>query len=297
MTLNCSKEVVEASKGSYERKITKIYKCHGGGKIMDLNLKNKVAFITGAGMGIAKEVALEFAKEGVRISLIEVNEELLKETQLEIESVGVKVKAILGSVTKVEDIKRAVNSTIDAFGRIDILVNSAGATPAGTTSGISHQDWDQAFDIKFLGYVRCVKEILPYMIKQGGGKIINLVGIGATEIIPLHVAGAANNAGVAILTSYLAQEVGKYNVLVVGINPGLVGPTAKLERLFEAIGRERHISVEEVEQEMLGRIPLGRFCQEEDIAKLAVFLASDANTYITGSVITIDGGYAKAIRR
>jgi len=263
---------------------------------MDLNLKNKVAFITGAGMGIAKGIALELAKEGVHISLIEVNEELLKETRGEIESAGVEVKAILGSVTKLEDIRLAVSSTIDTFGRIDILVNSAGATPAGTTTGISHHDWDQAFDIKFLGYVRCVKEILPHMIKQGGGKVINLVGIGATEIIPLHVAGAANNAAVAVLTSYLAQEVGKYNILVVGINPGLVGPTAKLGRLFEAIGKERHISVQEVEQEMLAKVPLGRFCQAEDIAKLAVFLASDANTYITGSVITIDGGYAKAIR-
>jgi 3-oxoacyl-[acyl-carrier protein] reductase len=267
----------------------------GRRNIMDLNLKNRVAFITGAGMGIAKAIALGLVREGVRIAFMEVSEELLKETCGEIESMGGEAKGVLGSVTEVEDVRRAVSSTIDRFGRIDILVNSAGSTPAGNTVDISHDDWAQAFDVKFLGYVRCVKEVLPYMINQGGGKIINLVGIGATEIIPLHVAGAANNAGVTVLTSYLAQEVGKYNVLVSGINPGLVGPTAKLERLFEAISRERRCSVKEVAQEMTGKVPLGRFCQVEDVANLAVFLASDANKYITGAVITIDGGYSKAI--
>jgi 3-oxoacyl-[acyl-carrier protein] reductase len=263
---------------------------------MELNLKGKVAFITGAGMGIAKAIALAFAKEGVNISFLEFNKELIEESGKEIEKIGVKVLATLGSVTEVEDVKKAVNSTIDTFGRINILVNSAGSSPAGDVLPISHEDWAHAFDVKFLGYVRCVKEIVPHMIRQGGGKIINLVGIGSTEIIPLHVAGAANNASVSILTSYLAQQVGKHNILVVGINPGLVGPTVKLAKLFEEISKNWGCTGPELEKTMIDRIPLGRFCHVEDIANLAIFLASDANKYITGEVITVDGGYCKAIR-
>jgi len=262
---------------------------------MELNLKGKIAFVTGAGMGIAKAIALALAKEGVDISCIEFNKEALEEARREIQTIGVKVVATLGSVTKVEDVKNAVNSTIDTFGRIDILVNSAGSSPAGDVLSISHEDWAHAFDVKFLGYVRCIKEVVPHMIRQGGGKIINLVGIGATEFVPLHDSGAANNAAVVILTSYLAQKVGKYNILVIGINPGPVGPTAKLAKLFFEISRDRGCTVEEVGQMMKDRIPLGRFCHVEDIANLSVFLASEANRYITGEIITIDGGYAKAI--
>jgi 3-oxoacyl-[acyl-carrier protein] reductase len=262
---------------------------------MDLNLDGKVAFITGAGMGIARAIALALAKEGVGISFMEFSEDALEEGRREIEATGVKVLASLGSVTEVADVKRAVRETVEAFGRVDILVNSAGSSPGGDVLPISHEDWSRAFDVKFLGYVRCVKEIAPHMIRQGGGKIINLVGVGATEIVPLHVSGAANNASVVILTSYLAQELGKHNIQVIGINPGMVGPTTKLARLIAAIAKERGCGGADVEREMISRTPIGRFCNVQDIANLAVFLASDANRFITGEVITIDGGYTKAI--
>jgi NAD(P)-dependent dehydrogenase (short-subunit alcohol dehydrogenase family) len=262
---------------------------------MDLNLKGKVAFITGAGMGIAKGIALAFADEGVDISFMEFNKNLLEQSSKDIKAKGVKVQAILGSTTEVADVKEAVRNTIDTFGRIDILVNSAGSSPGGDVLPISHEDWAHAFDVKFLGYVRCIKEVVPHMINQGGGKVINLIGVGATEIVPLHVAGASNNAAAVILTSYLAQEVGKHNILVIGINPGMVGPTAKLTRQFEAIAKDQSCTVQEIEQETVKRSPLGRFCQVEDIANLAVFLASDANKFITGEIITIDGGHTKAI--
>lgn len=262
---------------------------------MELNLNGKVAFITGAGMGIAKAIALALAKEGVNISFMEFNKEALEESRKEILPLGVKVQAILGTVTEVEDVKRAVKSTVDAFGRIDILVNSAGSSPGGDVLPISHEDWAHAFDVKFLGYVRCVKEVAPYMIRQGGGKIINIIGAGATEIFPLHVSGAANNASAVILTSYLAQEVGKHNILVIGINPGPVGPTAKLAKHFDAIAKERDCPVSEVEKRMIDQTALGWLPQVEDIANLAVFLASDANKCITGEMITVDSGYTKAI--
>lgn len=262
---------------------------------MELNLRGKVAFVTGAGMGIAKAIALALAKEGVDISFMEFNKGALEESRREIQIIGAKVLATLGSVTKVEDVKNAVKSTIDTFGRIDILVNSAGSSPAGNVLSISHEDWAHAFDVKFLGYIRCIKEVVPHMIHQGGGKIINLVGIGSTEIIPLHVAGAANNASVVVLTSYLAQELGKHNILVIGINPGPVGPTAKLAKLFVEIAKDRGTTVQAIEHGEIERVPLGRFSQVEDIANLSVFLASEANKYITGEIITIDGGYTKAI--
>lgn len=262
---------------------------------MDLNLNGKVAFITGAGMGIARAIALALANEGVGISFMEVDNDALVGVRSEIEATGVKVVASLGSVTQVEDVKRAVNETVEVFGRIDILVNSAGSSPGGYVLPISHEDWAGAFDVKFLGYVRCVKEIAPHMINQGGGKIINLVGVGATEILPLHVSGAANNASVVILTSYLAQELGEHKIQVIGINPGMVGPTAKLAKLMAATAKDRGCETADIESEMISRTPLGRFCGAQDIADLAVFLASDANRFITGEVITIDGGYTKAI--
>jgi NAD(P)-dependent dehydrogenase (short-subunit alcohol dehydrogenase family) len=261
---------------------------------MELNLKGKVAFITGAGMGIAKAIAIALASEGVDISFMEFSKEFLEESRREFEKIGVMALATLGSVTKVEDVRDAVKSTIDMFGRIDILVNSAGSSPAGDVLSITHDDWAHAFDVKFLGYVRCIKEVVPHMIRQGGGKIINLIGIGSTEVIPLHVSGAANNASAVILTSYLAQQIGKYNILVNGINPGPV-PTTKLAKLFAEISKDQGCTGQDVEERWKNRVPLGRFCHVEDIANLSVFLASDANKYITGEIITIDGGYTKAI--
>jgi 3-oxoacyl-[acyl-carrier protein] reductase len=262
---------------------------------MELNLKGKVAYITGAGMGIAKAIALNLAKEGVDIAFMEIAEKPLGESRKEIESLGVRVIAYPGSVTELEDVKASVGATIASLGKIDILVNSAGSSPGGDVLPISHEDWAQAFDVKFLGYVRCIKEVVPHMIRQGGGKIINVIGVGATEFVPLHVSGAANNAAAVVLTSYFAQEVGKHNIQVIGINPGMVGPTIKLAKLISAIAKERGCTERDVEQEMVDRTPLGRFCHVDDIADLAVFLASDANKFITGEVITIDGGYTKAI--
>lgn len=262
---------------------------------MDLNLKGKVAFITGAGMGIAKAIALALAKEGTDISFLEFDRGLLDKSSKEIQLTGIKVLGNLGSVTQIEDVKVAVTRTIETFGHIDILVNCAGSSPVGNVMTVSHEDWAHAFDVKFLGYVRCIKEVLPHMIRQGGGKIINLVGTGATEVFPLHVSGAANNAAVVILTSYLAQEVARYKILVNGINPGPVGPTAKLAKMFIEIAEDWKCSTTEVEKRFIDQTPLGRLCQPEDIANLAVFLASDTNKFITGEIITIDGGYTKAI--
>ena len=116
---------------------------------MDLNLKDKVAFVTGAGMGIAKAIALALAEEGAHISFMEIEGELLEQSRKEIESTGAKAKAILGSVTKLDDVRRAVQSTVEAFGKIDILINSAGASPGGDVLSISHEDWEHAFDVKF----------------------------------------------------------------------------------------------------------------------------------------------------
>ena len=243
-----------------------------------MQLKDKVAVITGGGRGIGREIALLFAREGANIALADVNADILVGTQKEIEALGRQVVTGVVDVTKSDQVDSFVQKTLDKFGKIDILVNNAGITRDGLLVRMSEADWDLVLNVNLKGAFICTKAISKIMMKQRDGRIVNMASI----IGIMGNAGQANYAaskgGLIAFTKTVAKELASRNVRANAIAPGFIQTdmTAKLS--------------DEVKAEMLKFVPLNKFGTVQDVANLALFLASDNSSYITGQVVQVDGG-------
>jgi 3-oxoacyl-[acyl-carrier protein] reductase len=262
---------------------------------MDLGLQDKVVLVTGGSKGIGKAVALELSREGCRVAICARGENMLAQTAAAIQAeTGNEVFTVSVDLTQADDVKRMVESLIGHFGRIDVLINNAGSSPGGILEELTEEDWAQSLQLKFMGYVRCCKEIIPYMRKQGKGRVVNIIGNdGVKESYWEITPGAANAAG-QNLTLSLAGQYGKDNITFVAINPGPVA-TERWDGLLVAMARDRHITVEEADRLAKASIPLGRICTPQEVADLATFMCSDRAHFINGTMIEIDGGQRKAI--
>ncbi len=241
-------------------------------------LKDQVALITGGAQGIGKEIALTFADEGSHVVIVDLNKENLAKTRSEIESKGVKCLEIEANVTQSTQVEEAVKKCVDSMGRIDILVNNAGITRDTLLIRMSEEDWDLVLSINLKGTFLFTKAAAKIMMKQRSGRIINIASI----IGLMGNAGQANygasKAGVIGLTKSTAKELCKRGINVNAIAPGFI-KTAMTDKLPEDI---RNL--------MLTQIPLERFGLPEDVANVALFLASKYSSYLTGQVIQVDGG-------
>ena len=262
---------------------------------MDLGLTGKVALVTGASKGIGKAVAMGLAREGCGVAICARGEALLQQTSGEIQHLtGSKVVPIVADLTRMEDVTRMVEGAVRHFGRIDILVNNAGSAPGGVLENLREEDWAQALQLKFMGYVRCSKAVLPYMQKQGWGRVINIVGNDGVKHSYWEITAGAANAADLNLTLSLSEQYAKQNITFVAINPGPVR-TERWDTLVAAMARDKGISIAEADRRAVASIPLGRICTPEEVADLAVFLASDRAHFINGTMINIDGAQRKAI--
>jgi 3-oxoacyl-[acyl-carrier protein] reductase len=241
-------------------------------------LKDKVAVITGGARGIGKEIALIFAREGARICICDVSDESIQAAAKDIESSGTEVLGIKMDVTSFAQAEEMVQKALDKFSKIDILINNAGITRDNLLLRMKEEDWDAVLNVNLKGTFNCTKAVSRVMIKQRSGKIINIASI----IGIIGNAGQANYAaskgGVISFTKSMAKELASRNINVNAIAPGFIKTdmTAKLSQ--------------EVRDTMLKLIPLARLGDPSDVAKLALFLASDNSGYITGEVIKVDGG-------
>ena len=241
-------------------------------------LENKVAVVTGAARGIGREIALCFAREGADVVLCDLDGEELHKVRGEVKALGRKSLAFDVDVRKSEEVKESVNKIIDSLGRIDILVNNAGITKDGFLIRMSEEDWDIVIDVNLKGTFNFTKAVIKPMIKKRAGRIINV-----SSVVGLHGnAGqtnyAASKAGIVGFTKSVAKELAPRGIKVNAIAPGMI-KTRMTDMLSE-----------EARQKWLDSIPLGYLGAPSDIAKVALFLASDLATYITGQVIAVDGG-------
>jgi len=249
-------------------------------------LDGRVALITGAGSGIGRATALLFAEEGAKIAVADCASEGGQETVELIKAAGGQAIFVAADVSKAVDVEMMVNITMDTFGRLDILFNNAGVgglmIPTWDTT---EEAWDSVIDINLKGVFLGSKYALPVMISQGGGVIINTASITAIVGAPGLPAYCASKGGVAQLTKTIALESAKHNIRVNCICPGMI-QTAMSDSPFlaDAADRQAHI------QAFLETIPLGRLGRPEDIAKTALFLASDDSSYMTGAALVVDGG-------
>ena len=252
---------------------------------MQLDLKGKVAAITGGSEGIGRATALCLGELGAAIAICARRAEVLEKTAAEIGQTGAEVLAVVADATRKEDMERFIAQTVQRFGRIDIVVNNAGATGQSAFDAVDDAAWQQDLEIKVMAHVRTTREVIPHMKRQGGGRIINLNMVAAkqpgAEQFPTTVSRAAGLA----LTKGLSKELAPFNILV---NAVAVGKIKSMQQ--ERRAKRSGVSVEEHYAKTGKTIPLGRVGESEEVANVIAFLASDAASYITGTCINVDGG-------
>jgi len=247
----------------------------------ELSLDNKVALITGASRGIGKAIALRFAQAGARVVVSSRKLDSVQAVAAEIETAGGQALAVQAHVGQPDDVAALVARALDAYGRIDITVNNAATNPHfGPLLTADESQWDKIIDTNLMGTFRLCKAVVPHMEAQGGGKIINLASIAGLRPSPgMGLYGIAK-AALIMLTQQLAMELGHANIQVNAIAPGVI-KTRFSQLLWQT---------PDIGGSILGRTPLGRFGEAEDVAGLALFLASSAADFMTGAVLVVDGG-------
>ena len=262
---------------------------------MDLGLKGKVALVTGGSKGIGKAVARGLAQEGAKVAICARTRAELDAAAAELsKATGSEVFGVAGDLTREADVQKIVDAAVGRFGRIDILVNNAGTAPGGLLLDLAEEQWQQALQLKFMGFVRCMKAVIPHMLRQGGGRIVNIVGNDGVKPIGIELTPSAANAADLAVTVALAEQYGPNNICINAINPGPVA-TERWDGLIGGIARIRKISVDEAQKRAERSIPLGRICTPEEVANVAVFVASERASFMNGALITLDGGQRKAL--
>ncbi|WP_423409869.1 SDR family oxidoreductase [Heyndrickxia sp. MSNUG] len=261
---------------------------------MELQLTGKTAVIAASSQGLGKAIAEGLLREGANVVVSGREEGKLKDVVAELQQIGIgKVVFRRTDITNQEDIKQLIQTAVDQFGGVDILVNNAGGPPAGSFETITDEQWQTAFELNLLSYIRLIREALPFL-KEQGGKIINIASSSIKEPIPGLLLSNTFRTGIVGLTKTLAQELAQYGILINTVAPGRIA-TDRVRHLDEVNAEKMQISREEVEERVKGTIPLGRYGKPEEFAKVVVFLASDANSYMTGSSFLVDGGMVKSI--
>jgi NAD(P)-dependent dehydrogenase (short-subunit alcohol dehydrogenase family) len=262
---------------------------------MDLQMTGKKAIVTGASEGIGKAITWALAREGVDVAICARRKEPLEAVAAEISrATNRQIVPITADLTKPADAENLVKKAHAALGRIDILVNNAGSSPGGVLEHLTEEDWAQSLQLKFMGYVRCLKHVLPIMQKQKKGRVVNLIGNDGVKVSYWEIAPGAANAAGQNLTLSLASQYGKDNISFVAVNPGPVR-TERWAGLVKAMARDMKLSFEEADKLAPSSIPLGRIAESEEVANLVTYLASDLAFFVNGTMIEIDGGQDKVL--
>lgn len=261
---------------------------------MELNLSGKTAIIAASSQGLGFAIAKQLVQEGTNVMISGRDEKKLIEKARELQSIGKgTVNFQRADITKPEEIKLLVAKTIDLYGELHILVNNAGGPPAGAFEELKDEDWIRSFELNLLSYVRLIREALPHL-KEKGGKILNIASSSIKEPIPGLILSNTFRTGIVGLSKTLASEFAPYNVLINTIAPGRIS-TDRVKHLDQVNAEKLGVEREAVEQQVMLGIPLKRYGTPEEFAHVALFLLSDANTYMTGSAFLVDGGMVKAI--
>jgi len=247
----------------------------------EFSLERKVAVVTGASRGIGRAIALRLAQAGAKVVVSSRRLENVQVVADEIEAAGGESLAIQAHVGRMDDIKVLVARTVEAFGRVDVAVNNAATNPHfGPLLTADEGQWDKILDTNAKGAFRVCKVVVPHIEAQGGGKIINLASVAGLRPSPGMGVYGISKAAIIMLTQVLALELGQANIQVNCIAPGVI-KTRFSQVLWQT---------EQIAKPILARLPLGRFGEPEDVAGLALYLASPASDYVTGAIFLVDGG-------
>jgi NAD(P)-dependent dehydrogenase (short-subunit alcohol dehydrogenase family) len=249
---------------------------------MSSRLQNKIAIVTGAGSGIGRACALALAREGAKVTLVGRRRTPLESVAREI---GDSALAVAADVSRKDEIARAVEKTMAHFGAINVLLNNAGVLHIGTAEQITEEQWDETFNVNVRGLWLLSRAVLPAMRKTGGGSIINMASVLGINGARNRASYAPSKGAVILLTKCMAVDHGHEHIRVNAICPSFV------ETDLTAAVISKAPDPTSVRAERVAVHPLGRLGQPEDIAGLAVYLASDESSWVTGAVFPVDGGY------
>lgn len=240
---------------------------------------DKVAFVTGATRGIGREIAITLAKNGYNLAINYRNKNIdLEETIEQIKKYNVECLPVKGDISNFEDCEIMINEIIKKFEKIDVLVNNAGITKDGLLMRMKKEDFEQVINVNLVGTFQITKQVLPYMLKQRNGRIINLSSVVGITGNAGQTNYSASKAGIIGFTKSLAKEVASRNILVNAVAPGFI------ETQMTGVLKD------DIKEQISKTIPLRRMGKTQDVANVVKFLASEDSSYITGQVIQVDGG-------
>lgn len=245
------------------------------------DLLGKTSIVTGGAMGIGREIALRLARDGSDVAIIDIEKEAAQQVVEEIESMGRKSRFFEGDVARWDQVKAMVDGVLKDFKGVDILINNAGIVgPVVPVWECRVEDWDRVMEINMKGIFLCCKAVMPSMLKQKRGRVVNIASIAGKEGNPRMSAYSSSKAAVIAFTKSLAKEVAQQNIVVHCIAPALIET-----RMMEIMGSEQR-------EFLLSKIPMGRFGKPSEVAALVRFLVSDECSFATGQCYDISGGRA-----
>lgn len=256
-----------------------------------MNMRDKVVLVTGGGSGIGKAIALRFAQEKVKLVISDLMESGLEETKKQAESMGAETLTVQCDAEKAEDIDHLFELIIKEYGKIDVLVNNVGiAGPSKPIMDISLEEWDQNMSVNLRSQFYSIKKAAPYMIENGGGKIVNISSMSGKKSLPYRSPYCASKMGVIGLTRCISEELGKYNITVNAVCPGPVSG-ARLDRVLDSMAKEEGLTADSVRERFFAPSHIKRASDAEDIAELVLFLSDEKKSKsITGQDINVNCG-------
>jgi len=262
---------------------------------MKLELEDKVALVAASSRGLGKAVAEKLSAEGVKLVICARNKRMLEKTADDIFlKTGVSVFPLVADLSQKEHINWLLREAIDLFGTIDILITNAGGPPPGSFDDIEDDEWENGFELTLMSAVRLIRGLIPGMKKQKWGRIINLTSVSVKQPVDGLLLSNVIRPGVVGLTKSLSQELAPYNILVNSICPGY-HMTDRVKQLLQNKAKVKKISVQEAEKEITDQIPLSRMGEPKELADVVTFLVSERASYVTGTIIQVDGGYVKGL--
>ncbi len=262
---------------------------------MDLGLTGRVAIIGGGSKGLGRACADSLAAEGAKLAICSRNVEELEAAASEIRAAtGTEVLAVPADLSKLEDIQRLIQSAVDRFGRLDIVVANSGGPPSGRAADTDEETWSRSIDMALSFFIRMGREATPHMRQQKWGRVVNILASTVYQPIDNLATSGVTRMGAVAYAKSLADEVGRDNVLVNNVAPGFL-MTERMRHIFETRSEETGQDINTVLEAGSSRIPVGRFGRPEELGDFVAFLCSDKNTYVTGTTILVDGGVVRSV--
>ena len=263
---------------------------------MNFGITDKRVIVMASSKGLGKATALQFAREGSKVLISSRNEDELKKAFEEIKQVSNNNNVYFSvcDVTKENDINRLFETANAKLGGVDILINNAGGPTPGGFGQVNDDDWKDSFEKNLLSYIRTIRLALPFMKEQNFGRIVNISSSSTKEVLDGLILSNTFRLGMVGLSKSIAREYAANNILINTVGPGRI-QTDRVTELDQIAADKKNVTLEEIREGYEQVIPIGRYGEPEEFAKVIVFLCSEANTYMTGQNLVIDGGMLKAL--